>query len=172
MIPNLEDRTIKISLTFARYVLAQATLLVSHLYGQHYDAGQGRFLEHPEFPGTPLVDEIMRPGNEFANLLHWCTSSGALLRTLAGILSWELSRSEELGEDTIGGLSSITLQDDISEYTRQLNHEEWPPAFDSGLVGWSTYEEYLEYLDWYYDRFPNTYSDLNPMGFPLDLDES
>lgn len=144
MTHNLDKSTIKISLTFARYVLAQATAFVSHLYGQNYNPAIGEFSNVPPYENRPLVEDIIDSGGDYATILHWVTSAGALLRTLAGILAFEISRTECLVENDLDELSLGDLSiSDIKEFPRLARP--WPPYFGYDLEGWPTPEEYDEY---------------------------
>lgn len=98
------DQMIRISKTTARYILETATRLVSHLHGSNYDPSTGRLSELIE--ETPSLFERQEPRDIV--FIHWLSSASAILRLIAGIVSYELIGDQENEDpDTSDALQAI-----------------------------------------------------------------
>lgn len=82
---------IRLSLTFARWVLETSKQLIHHVYGQNYDPTLGEFdqLQHPANP--TLYFRMTQNDHEAAYWLNTCIQ---FLKTISGIFAHEIGVNE------------------------------------------------------------------------------
>lgn len=115
--PN-DFNSVKITLTTAKYILEQATNLITHLHGSFYDPSTGRLSDIVEESPSLFEQQDTRD----VVFLHWLSTTSALLRLIAGILSYEINMGlPQIDEG--GGLDDISSLGDLPRLARQ-----WPPA--------------------------------------------
>ena len=87
------SNNIKLSVTFAKWVMTTARTLVSHMYSQEYDPATGSFIPNEGTQPPSMFERL--PGDD-VELRYWVNTIIQFAKTLAGVMKHELVMLENV----------------------------------------------------------------------------